>query len=562
MATIKDAKFKTTCKFCEKKHLVSWKCLYCSDIYCNDCKKVHERFSVSKDHIIVSLGKLSDQMLAEQKLKILSALKSQGKCDLFCVSCQTRINAIDKVEEHVEHELDKYDSFQKDLEANILLLTSKINDEIDVLNQKDNRKQNELNKKEMKQEVQRRYEEVIESCRNRVKVLHNEIDQFYKDKDKRLKESLSEVNKERGKLLKANEKLKSLKQKNKTAELPEAYRELQEQWKQYLSILPSDESITFRAGDHTPVEFAAELGNLSYSSIAGGSFRQKHHLQLLETIEPTKLQVISLISPCGERQACVGGIKSKTIQLVDLANPSSPKHEISMTFYDFATSVDGNLLYISDFENKSLKALSKDGNLKTIRDFNTLFPTCVHVTSHDEIFVGIVESDSEKIQTDSRRAILKLSPQGNINVNLEFDPRGIRLFTVPYRCSVNETNNHVVVIDKYTPYTGRVIGIDEKGNVQFRYSGLESGTRNKLFMPTDIKCTYHGYTLICDIDNHSVHILDRNGTFIQNISTLDVKIMHPHSLAIDSNDKLWIGTGPPSTDKQKGQIFITSLTIK
>jgi hypothetical protein len=41
-----------------------------------------------------------------------------------------------------------------------------------------------------------------------------------------------------------------------------------------------------------------------------------------------------------------------------------------------------------------------------------MLPTCVHVTLQDEIFVGIVDSDSKNMDSGSRRTILKLTCEG------------------------------------------------------------------------------------------------------------------------------------------------------
>jgi hypothetical protein len=87
-----------------------------------------------------------------------------------------------------------------------------------------------------------------------------------------------------------------------------------------------------------------------------------------------------------------------------------------------------------------------------------MLPTCVHVTLQDEIFVGIVDSDSKNMDSGSRRTILKLTCEGIKKADLEFDSRGVRLFTVPYRCCVNEVTKDIVVIDKHNAFTGRIIG--------------------------------------------------------------------------------------------------------
>lgn len=49
------AKDENLCLLCECRNTVNWKCLKCSDSLCNDCKKVHEKLSSTKDHEVVSL---------------------------------------------------------------------------------------------------------------------------------------------------------------------------------------------------------------------------------------------------------------------------------------------------------------------------------------------------------------------------------------------------------------------------------------------------------------------------------------------------------------------------
>ncbi|XP_052102394.1 uncharacterized protein LOC127735964 [Mytilus californianus] len=561
MAT--ERKVRKFCSVCEKENLVAWKCLNCLELQCSDCKNVHEKFSISKNHILIPLDKLSPSMMEEQKLKITSAINNQEQCDLFCINCNIRIKTADSIMEHLTHNLDSFESFNKTLRTNIDSLISKITLEVGSSKSYDDKKQMVEEKREMKREIQKRYEEIILSCKANMKSLHNDVDKFYKEREKHIKEAKKRVGKESTKLVKARDKLGMLQHKAELPQLQTTFITTKQQLDKYVSTLPVDEQIVFQTGDQTADDISRDIGSLHYSIAASGKSGKSFQLELIDKSGPTKLQTVSVITPCGEVDVCIGGVKHKTIQLVNLTRPSTPLNEFTVTFYDFTSSADGSLLYITDFKNKCLQAVTKLGDLKNIKTFSPLLPTCVHVTSNHEIYVGIVESDSQNLDADSKRAILKLTPQGIFKSEFEFDLRGTRLFTVPYRCHVNETNKSIVVIDKYDPSTGRVIAFDETGEVKFRYSGFTASSKFKPFRPTNVSCTQMGETIICDIDNHSLHIIDKHGFFIQNLSTLEVGILHPHSMAIDSYDRLWIGTGHPPTDaKQKGQIYITRLTKK
>lgn len=537
-----------------------WHCLDCSENLCHGCKALHERFAVTKDHIIVPEGSLPNGSIDDQKLKLLSLIREKGFGDVhvFCKTCQVKIKRKDTLMEHIGHNLENPADHVEDINTEIKHLLSKINAVVASPASFESKKQLTDEKTAMKKEVQKRCEEVILSCKARMKELHCDIDKFYKEKEKHVKEAKSRVGKEGAKLVKVKEKLVSTINKDDQVGLRTVFNETKQQLEKYKSALPFEEKIVLQTSGRQSTDVGKDIGCLNYT-LSAAAKSVNFHLELVSRYGTTKLRIVSVIMPCGPNEMCIGGVKHRTIQLVSLSRLSYPLNEFTMTFYDFTSSTDGNLLYITDFQNKSLKSLSKTGNLYTIKDFSPMFPTCVHITSQNQIFVGLVDKDSQNMDADSRRTVVQLSIKGDINADYEFDPKGIRLFTVPYRCHLNEVNNLLIVIDKYDPVTGRILAIDTKGEVRFRYSGFADNTKFKAFRPTDIRCTRHGETVICDIENHSLHILDRNGIFIQNLSTLELNISHPHSLAVDSYDQLWIGTGPPPSSGLKGQIYSTKI---
>jgi hypothetical protein len=68
-------------------------------------------------------------------------------------SCLLRINDVEKVEEHVDHQLDQFENFQNVNDINIKSLITKVNVELELPKDRDNQKQNIIEKKEIKKQV-------------------------------------------------------------------------------------------------------------------------------------------------------------------------------------------------------------------------------------------------------------------------------------------------------------------------------------------------------------------------------------------------------------------------
>jgi hypothetical protein len=61
-------------------------------------------------------------------------------------------------------------------------------------------------------------------------------------------------------------------------------------------------------------------------------------------------------------------------------------------------------------------------------------PLCVHVTGNDEIVFGVVDQNSYEVDTRCIRLIIKMTMDGDILHEYQFDDRIIRLFTIPIQC--------------------------------------------------------------------------------------------------------------------------------
>lgn len=85
------AKDENLCLLCECRNIVNWKCLKCSDSLCNDCKKVHEKLSSTKDHEVVSLEQYDGNIAHQTTTSYTACSLHKRSCKFFCADCNVVI---------------------------------------------------------------------------------------------------------------------------------------------------------------------------------------------------------------------------------------------------------------------------------------------------------------------------------------------------------------------------------------------------------------------------------------------------------------------------------------
>ena len=215
--------------------------------------------------------------------------------------------------------------------------------------------------------------------------------------------------------------------------------------------------------------------------------------------------------------ACVGSglawVKTgeRRLQLMDQHGDVMDTIDTYFYFSDFVLSPQGEFLLSNG--SKCIRLISPD------KKFNKLFTTqwtpdglcCLHsgdvvVTFSKEGRVVIYSGSGEIVQ--------------------ELDNK---LFRRPYRMAQNKVNNDLCICDQGNK---NIVALDTSYNSRYQYTGQD-------LSPMDLCTDSAGRVLIIDYNN-SVHILDKDGKFLQFLLTDEQGLRLPVSIDTDNEGRAWV----------------------
>lgn len=272
-------------------------------------------------------------------------------------------------------------------------------------------------------------------------------------------------------------------------------------------------------------------------------------LAVIEVIKSykTDFPVVQKVVPVGS-DLWITCSKDKT-QILKKIHIREDLHTITnitnIEIYDMAAAKSSDIILNLKKSNKLEILSSATGERQIFFECLDMRPLGIHVTSTDEVLVGVREitHSNYELTKQSKRQMLVLSLEGIQKYVYEFDVNNKRLFTYIWR--ITSTNKgDICVIDQLScQYTGNVLMMGREGQLKWTYSGNPSiNTRSKVFRPIDIVATNVGNIIVSDIDNHYLHILSGvDGGLLTHVVTTELDIVLPGSLEIDNKDTLWVG---------------------
>ncbi|CAG2227167.1 TRIM2_3 [Mytilus edulis] len=168
------------------------------------------------------------------------------------------------------------------------------------------------------------------------------------------------------------------------------------------------------------------------------------------------------------------------------------------------------------------------------------FITCNIHTTHDKKVLISAKSPVP----GGRCKVIVMDQAGNRLTEYENDSNNKPLFTFAYMLT-STSKGYICIIDKLdVDFRGRVLVIGQGGTIKGIYTGhADVNTEDNPFTPLDILATPSDNILIADWKISVIHILNSDGNFISFFSAYDIGIQYPHSLALSTPGKLYIGCG-------------------
>lgn len=317
--------------------------------------------------------------------------------------------------------------------------------------------------------------------------------------------------------------------------------------KDFFYVKPKKLSFIFENGKCTP-----PLNSSSYDSVpkfvseeiipqfrVGKLISQKSAAEVSLSINKqffTDMSTVGLVTPCPDGSIWI----SNTIDtLVQRVQPQEQDLEILQSVtakvygmaafddYDILVSVDGPVIKLIKSTSGQIEYTSFN-----VKPFET---TAIHNTLKAEVLVGGFRASQE------RGVVFKFDTDGNTEKLYEFDKQNQPLFRYPR--SIASAQNRVIYVADNHPKDGigRVVVIEEKGEVNNIYLGHHSVNQSIPFRPVSIVTTLRTNVIVSDFDSHTFHILDSYGYFLTCYNATDLGILYPFSLGISSEGNVYVG---------------------
>ena len=223
--------------------------------------------------------------------------------------------------------------------------------------------------------------------------------------------------------------------------------------------------------------------------------------------------------------ACVGSglawvrTGDSRLQLMDHHGAVKDTIDTGFYFWDVVLSPQGERL-LTDTTNRCIISISPD---KVVRKLFT--------TQWEPWGLCCLHSGNVAVTFYQVGRVVTYSRSGKMIQELDKT-----LFRHPNRVAQNKVNNDLCICDAGSE---KIVALDASYHLRYQYTG--QGNTVTTFSPMDLCTDGAGHVLITDWNNHSVHILDKDGGFLQYLLTGEQGLRVPVSIDVDTEGNAWVG---------------------
>ncbi|KAJ8313939.1 hypothetical protein KUTeg_008500, partial [Tegillarca granosa] len=525
------------CEQCEV-YTITFKCLNCKRMICDNCEETHIESKVSKDHKVFCLNSAEIDQSGETEKKCTS--HTNKDLQMFCRSCQVPIcqDCIDSSSHH-NHPIDKIEIV---IDNKLTQLSKLITQSKEKSSQyEDLIKTIDKNQHDFSLAVSRRIDEA--KARNtEVKYKNDKITLDFVIKlqnlDTENRKSITEL-KERvdGERSDLNHLIKQCEgnQRNRNIKIVQFVTTMQQELDKYrpydlLDSVSPPSLITHHVDDQ---ELTYLFGHLDTKNIItinqplslNRNNKPTNQFRKVNTVRQFYSRMKHVVTT-GNNQAWLWCRGSRDLSLV--TSNGKVKHNINTEFdlCDASVSSSGEIL-VTEWGGKKVKKLTTNNTFTDIYTASDFYQTRgITITDTDKVFVGLCKYNDSKI--------VEITTSGKHIRTIQRDTVGNKLLFSWPNCIRININGDIIVSDNYS----KVVAVNTSGRKRFIYGGKDR-KQQKSWNPWYVVTDKYGQIIISDYRNAVLHMLDQDGNLIQYLSTMDHLYRHPTGMAIDNLGRLW-----------------------
>ncbi|XP_062592606.1 uncharacterized protein LOC134254055 [Saccostrea cucullata] len=242
-----------------------------------------------------------------------------------------------------------------------------------------------------------------------------------------------------------------------------------------------------------------------------------------------KCEYFHTIACAGSDEAWIE-VGCELILRLDIRGSVKESISISKDLADISVTKEGELIY-TEFFGKNVNIVRRNITKPLIKAPEGWKPWGLCCTDSGNILVDLISDDAIYDHKIVCYAGQKTKQE------IQNDSKGVPIFRrgdfVIYLAK--NRNGDICASDGNAK---KVVVMDAKGNVRFRYHGYEAN-KKKYFCPEQIATDSMSQIIVTDHNNDCLHILDRNGQFLQCVD--DCGLDTPGGLSVDSKGRCWVG---------------------
>ena len=544
-SSIKRAQNPKLCDLCKTDIKIKWRCVECNKFICDRCKEIHLNVQTNIQHQIIDIKSPFQDVQPIIITDNIPCTEHTTKMTcLFCRTCGHLVCADCILSKHNKHNFEPVEKILSEKIDDLKGAEARYNKDLTLCQAK----VNEFQISEAKCEslcdesittIKKREKQLIDGITKHSQKLQNEIELERKTVKKTFCDLKRQVDQaEKTIILHQDEIMAALKSIQGSTIFTTATKSKKMMSDLNFNPIPS-EIKCFIPGKETVNDIPNLFGSLQKMKIP--QVQSDIDLEVVNSYT-TDLSGIYNIITVDDKSTWVNDVNKQVIRQINIDNDNiTTTKQISCFIYDMTLTSNNDLL-LSDVNSSDIKLLTKSGKIKPFFSVSSpLLPLGIHVTSDNNIIVGVREPGDPYTPTDkSTRALLIFGMDGKQQHTYQYDSNKHRLFTSPQRITTNN-NKDIVVVDRTSGDTGRVVVVGREGGLRWTYTGHSKINVTTQFDPYDVVTTTAGHIIVCDCDTHALHVLSEQGDILTCKVMEDTGIKYPLSLDIDMRGQLWVG---------------------